>query len=404
MIERLAVLYLSAFDHRRINKDTTPYVHSLSEKYPTAKINTLLEASMITTIWSGCYPHQHRMWQVSIKKERDFDIKNTLDYIPDIITTTFQCFIHSITGKFNLAAVPDWRRRRFDIRTTKYLWRDSKVPNDLSGLDSIFSILGGDNYNFVYEEGFSNMIRTLSKQFIKNKKLEIFEGHGMDVFTHWNIDDEEKMNGAYKKLDDLIRDIHTECKNRGITLMLFSDHGQNKVEDTIDISAIIKGLGIQNREISYFIESSKARFWFHTESAREKMLDYLSGNEKGTLLHFEEMYRYNIKFDDDSYGEYFFISNPGIVFHPNDFYHPLGNLYLILTNKDQRNRIKNPIIRGCHGHLPDNECEKGFVMLLDNEYKTDKEEIEIIDIAPTILNLLGYDKPDSLEGVSAFDQ
>ena len=145
-----------------------------------------------------------------------------------------------------------------------------------------------------------------------------------------------------------------------------------------------------------------ARFWFHSDSAREKMLDYLSGNEKGNLLHFEELYRYNIKFNDDTYGEYYFISNPGIIFYPNDFYHPIGNLYLALTNKEQRNRIKSPIYRGYHGHLPYNECEKGFVMLLDNEYKTDKEEIEIIDIAPTILNLLGYDKPDSLEGFSAF--
>jgi len=77
---------------------------------------------------------------------------------------------------------------------------------------------------------------------------------------------------------------------------------------------------------------------------------------------------------------------------------------LAFTNKEQRNRIQSPIYREYHAHLPYNECEKGFVMLLDNDYRADRKEIEIIDIAPTVLSLLGYNKPDSLEGVSAFDQ
>ena len=41
-------------------------------------------------------------------------------------------------------------------------------------------------------------------------------------------------------------------------------------------------------------------------------------------------------------------------------------------------------------------------MLLDNDYKTNGEEIEIIDIAPTVLHLMGYNQPESLKGVNAF--
>ena len=210
------------------------------------------------------------------------------------------------------------------------------------------------------------------------------------------------MIDAYKRIDECIKDMHEECKRRGVTLMLISDHAQAKVEDTIDIVGKISELGIQKNEITYFIEATKARFWFHTDSAREKMLEYLSGNDKGTLLHFEELYKYKIKFNDDRYGEYYFVTNPGTIFHPNDFYHPLGNLYMALTNKEQMNRIQSPIYRGYHAHLPYNECEKGFVILLDDNYSAERKEVEIIDIAPTILNLMGYDKPDTLEGVSVF--
>ena len=41
-------------------------------------------------------------------------------------------------------------------------------------------------------------------------------------------------------------------------------------------------------------------------------------------------------------------------------------------------------------------------MLLDNDYKTNGKEIEIIDIAPTVLHLMGYKQPESLKGVHAF--
>jgi len=308
-----------------------------------------------------------------------------------------------VTGQFSLAAVPYWRRRRFDIFKTKYIWEDSELKLSFNGVDIIFKIIGENNCNYTHETRSKKMISTRPKQFNKNKKLEVFDAHAIDIFTHWYINDEEKMSDLYKKVDDLIKDFHEECERRGITLMILSDHAQAKVEDTIDIVGKIDELGIKNNEITYYIEASKARFWFHSDSAREKMLDYLSGNSKGTLLHFEELYRYNIKFDNDGYGEYYFISNPGTIFFPNDFYHPIGNLYLALTNPEQRGRIKSPVYRGYHGHLPYNECEKGFVMLLDNDYKADRKEIEIIDIAPTILNLLGYDKPDSLKGISAFN-
>ena len=237
---------------------------------------------------------------------------------------------------------------------------------------------------------------------IKDKKLEVFDGHGTDLFTHWNIDDEGKMIDAYKKIDERIKDMHAECERRGISVMILSDHGHAEVNDTIDIAAKIKELGIQKHEISYLIEASKARFWFHTDSAKEKMLRYLSELDKGTLLHFEELYRYNIKFKDDSYGEYYFITNPGTIFFPTDFYHPLANLLFGLTNKNMRSRLKSSIYRSYHGHLPYNECEKGFVMLLDSGYKTNEKEIDIIDIAPTVLNLIGYDKPDSLQGDTPF--
>ena len=138
MIEKLMILSFSAFDHRKINQDTTPYVHSLTEKYPMTKINTIPNSDLKTTMWTGRYPHEHGMWQVRLKEDRNFDTKSIQDYLPDIITTTYQCFLHLITGKFDLAGVPDWRRRRFHIYKTKYSWKSYKEVPSFNGVDSIF--------------------------------------------------------------------------------------------------------------------------------------------------------------------------------------------------------------------------------------------------------------------------
>ena len=184
--------------------------------------------------------------------------------------------------------------------------------------------------------------------------------------------------------------------------MVFADHGMELVKNSVDIIQKIDEMGIKNNEITYYIEAPKARFWFHSDSAREKMLNYLSGNPDGVLLSRQDMHEFNVKFEDDSYGEYYFVLNPGTVFFPNDFYQPLGNLYLGLTNKLQRSKLLSPVYRGYHGYLPYNDSDKGTFMLLDDKYKTDKKEIEIIDVAPTIINLLGYEQPVSLKGSSAF--
>ena len=184
--------------------------------------------------------------------------------------------------------------------------------------------------------------------------------------------------------------------------MILAEHGMEPVKNSIDIIQKIREMGIKNNEITYYIEASKVRFWFHSDSAREKMLNYLSGNPDGVLLSRQDMHEFSVKFEDDSYGEYYFVLNAGTIFFPNDFYQPLGNLYLGFTNQQARSRFFNPVYRGYHGYMPYNDSEKGTFMLLDDNYKTDKEEIETIDVAPTIIKLLGYEQPVSLKGSSAF--
>ena len=402
MIERLMVFFVSSLDMRRINQNHTPYLYNLLEKYPWTRLSNIPEGELNPTLMTGRYPHEHGFWHVRLKSEVDFNSHSALDYLPDIVTTTSQCFIHLLTGSYDLAGVPHWRRRRFEILKTRYLKKELKRYLKLNGFDTFFNIIGESNCSYIFNPELRKQDQIIPSLFQEGLRFELVENYGLDRLKHWFIDNQEMMIDSYNKVDGFIKYLHSECGKRGITLIIFTDHGHEEIKSSVDIIQKIHEMGIRKDEITYFVEAPKARFWFHSDSAREKMLNYLSENPEGVLLSWEDMHEFNVKFEDDSYGEYYFVLNPGTIFFPNDYYHPLGNLYLGLTEKQQRSRLQSPLYRGYHGYMPYNGCEKGFLMLLDDRYKTSKEEIETIDIAPTIINLLGIEQPESLKGVNAF--
>jgi len=335
MIDRLMIFFVSALDQRRIDQEHTPYLHNLSERYPGTSVNNLPEVDLDPTILTGLYPHEHRMWQVRLKSDNDFNASYVLDYLPDIVTTTSQCFNHMFTGSFNLASIPYWRRRRFEIFKTRYDKKELKGYLKINGFDTFFNIIGESNCNYVFNTEVDKLDQILPSLFHKGLRIELVVTHGLDTLQHWFLDNEEKMIDSYNRVDRFIKFLHSECEKRGITLMIFSDHGMELVKNSVDIIQKIHEMGIKNDEITYYIEAPKARFWFHSDSAREKMLNYLSENPAGVLLSREDMHEFNVKFEDDSYGEYYFVLNPGTIFFPKDFYQPFGNLFLGLTNKQQ---------------------------------------------------------------------
>ncbi|MGB2692308.1 MAG: alkaline phosphatase family protein [Thermodesulfobacteriota bacterium] len=402
MIEKLMIFFVSAMDYRRIDQEHTPYLYSLLEKYPYTRINNFPEVDLDPTLLTGLYPHEHKVWQVRLKSDYDFNRTSSIDHLPDIVTTTSQCLIHMYTGSFNLAAVPYWRRRRFEIFKTRYNKKELKRYLKINGFDTFFNIIGESNCSYVYNTNLNKLDQMQPELFQKDLRFQFVETHSIDTLEHWFLDNQQKMIDSYNKIDSFIKYLHSECKKQGTTLMILADHGQELVKNSVDIIQKINEMGIRKNEITYYVEASKVRFWFHSDSAKEKMLNYLSKNPEGVLLSYKDMHKFNVKFEDDRYGEYYFVLNPGTIFFPNDFYQLLGNFYLGLTNEQARSRLFNPLHRGYHGYLPHNDCEKGTLMLLNDEYKIDTEEIQTIDVAATIIDLLGYKQPVSLKGSNVF--
>jgi predicted AlkP superfamily pyrophosphatase or phosphodiesterase len=315
-----------------------------------------------------------------------------------MVTTTAQCFVHLLTGPYDLAAVPRWRRRRFEINKTRYMRRNADEFQRLNGVGTIFSALGKDDCSYVY----SQRLDELSSLFLSlgsgERRLEFFEAHSMDTLQHWNLDDPSKIASSYHQVDRFVNALHATCESNGVRMMLLSDHGMELVTEFIDIIGGLKALGLRRDEYTFFVEAPKARFWAHTDRARRRITEMLSALDHGTFLSYQDLHRYNLKFEDARYGEFYFIADPGQIFFPHDYHHPLANLFMGLTHEHQRSRLQSPKYRGYHGYLPHHESEKGLLILLDDRYKFRQPEMSIIDVAPTILTVLGEKPPDHMKG------
>jgi len=402
-MDKLFICYIDALDLRRINSEDTPYLYRALNSNPWVKINTIPEVDLDPTLYTGVYPHEHCIWQVRLKDTRLNSLGQRLtDHIPDIVSTTVQCLIHLFTGSFDLAAVPTWRRRQFNITKTRYIKKNISQFLRLYGNKTFLSIIGEKESNLIYNSNFNELPLVLPRLFSLNCRLELLHIHSLDILQHWNLDDPIRIQNSIREIDGFVENLNRGCKEKGVTLMILSPHGQEPVRESIDIINKFKGLGIPRDEYTYYIEAPKARFYFHTDRARETILALLSSIEQGRILSYKEMHDYNVKFEDKSYGEYYFILDPGYIFFPNDFYHPLANIFLGFSDWQQRSRFQSPRYRGYHGYLPNNESEKGFMMLLDHNYKAIKKEAELIDFAPTVLKLLGYEKPDFMKGQCVF--
>jgi predicted AlkP superfamily pyrophosphatase or phosphodiesterase len=393
-------------DLRRINLKNTPFMSHLLKSHPWFEFRNLPSNELFPTIITGVVPTIHCVWGVKLNNNKQINQSKIIDYFPDWLTTTVQCCLHFLTKSFDLAAIPPRRRREFDITRTKYK-RRNKRPEAIfriGGLDTILGIVGSDRSRYSFSSTPKPAKKLLPKLCSDNYKLELVELYSLDRYQQWNLDDAEDVSKFYGVIDDFLRKLVDKCEASGMSIMIFSDHGHEKIKKAVDIISLIKNLDIPDEDYRYFVEVSSIRLWFYTEEARQKIIEKLSQIEHGKLLNFKEMVKYNVPLSDSSYGEVFFFLDPGYIFFPHDFYQPLANVLLGLFDKMQRKRLISPKHRGNHGYLQHFEAERSFVVLVDKRFRLMEKNADILDLAPSILKILGHTPPDYMNGKCLFQQ
>jgi hypothetical protein len=402
---KLFVCYIPGLDRRRVDAQRTPYVHSLLNDYPSCTLQTIPSTELTPTLLTGVGPHKNLIWQVSLKDDVPLSpMDKMIDLLPEVVTTTAQCFGHLLNSKRDLAAVPRHRRRQFNLHRMKYTRRetDPNCLDQIGGYSSILKELGHDDAGYVFCKHFSDMEHGLSVFPREGKRLDFVEFYGFDLYSHWHLDQPDKIDEKLRFVDSFIQRLHKRCSDAGVTMMLLVDHGQEQIKSSVNIIKRLKRSGVPRDEYVYFVEVSAVRFWFKTERARTEITRLLEGDQDVTVKTRQEMHEYGICFDDPSFGELYCFANHGHTFFPHDFYNPIANLFLGLTDRLLRPRLLNARHRGNHGHLPTHPAEEGYLVLGGEGFEATTSQADIVDFAPTVLNLLGCEPAEHMTGQTVF--
>jgi hypothetical protein len=377
------------------------------ERYAFAPFTNLPSNELFPTLVTGVDPTVHGVWGVRLDPaERPSGTPGFLAALPGALATTIQCALHVLTRSFDLAAIAPRRRARFRITRTKYKRRTMRREAlfEIGGVPTVFDIVGGDRSRYLFDARYDPERTLLPRLCGEPCVLEVVELYSLDRYQQWNLDRPEKVAAFYGRIDAFLRRLHDRCETDGWALLIVSDHGHEPIRSSHDLRKDLAALGVPAGDYSYFLEVSSARFWFHTDEARDRILDLIRKIPHVEVLRYDAMARHGLPLRDARYGEAFIYLDPGHVFFPHDFHHPLANLWLGLTDPMQRSRLRDPRHRGNHGHLPHFEAEKSFALLLDAGFEPTKEPATVLDVAPSILSLLGCEAPSTMKGRPLFRQ
>lgn len=400
--ERLLVCYLPALDLRRVAAGAFPQVASLLAQASSVRFRAQPTTDQLPTILTGTYPHEHGLWGPRLKADWSSrtPAEALIDRLPDLVTTSAQGALHLTRAPLDLATMPPRRRRRFDwLRfDIKHARDPAKTERPISGLATPFTVLAGRPTRYVYHDDYWDLDGLLARTANGDHVLEIVDVHCLDHLQHWQMSDRESMAGFYRGIDRFVAAMCARCRQKGIGFVLLSDHGMEPIERIVDLVGELRALPVSAADYDLFLENTKATLWFHERGARLAIAAYLADHDGCVLLDYQELARYRVRFPDNRYGDAYCYARPGVTFFPNDFHQPLASLIKTLSDRQQRTRFRIPWHQADHGYLSENDSEIGFMALVEDGYDAEPGEVELIDIAPTLLALLGHDPAPTMRG------
>lgn len=400
--KKIFVLYIPGMDLRNLSAGNTPFLHQAFRDYSWSRIETLPSPEQLSTVLTGMYPHDHGIWQMKLLGNAGAarNGRAYLEKLPDFLTTTFQCVRHQLCRNCDVPTLPPARRREFEMHRLKFHGRrhTRDLLRQLGDVPSVVSHLGTRDCKYSFSDRLEDFDTAVNNSANGEPRLEIAHLHALDMMGHWVLDTPEKLGAVYRHADAAVQALADKCRSRGITMFAVTDHGQEHITGTINIRRKLRELDLDTAEYSYYLQPITARFWFHTERAREKITELLGKTAHGTALCFGDLRQFGIDFRLPDYGEVYFIADPGYLFFPHDFHHPLVNLVFGLKDRQQRRRLRDPRHLAYHGYLPHHESEKGWIVGFDERLHFQEQAIKLVDIMPSLLSVLGEQKPGFMTG------
>jgi Type I phosphodiesterase / nucleotide pyrophosphatase len=144
----------------------------------------------------------------------------------------------------------------------------------------------------------------------------------MDGFLHMHCKEPNAIQEKLAWYERHLREVFCAALDRDgqASLIVCSDHGMTPVSNHADIVGAVEKLGLRMpQEYLAVYDSTMARFWFFTETARQRMSELMQSLGCGHVLTKSELREFGLDFVDDRYGELIFLLNAGWMIAESDF-------------------------------------------------------------------------------------
>ncbi len=197
-------------------------------------------------------------------------------------------------------------------------------PNIFSPHKTFFDILRekGISWNWIGYPRHFGSAQSIMEEYRKSKPADLSYLHfsELDWIGHKYGPNSSEMARAKESLDGTLKKLLEVPLSQGSAVFIFGDHGMVEVTKLLDLKSKLESLPLKlHSDFIYFLDSTQARFWFRTETAREVVTECLNSLKDGRILREQELKELHLNFSHNRYGDLIFAINGGSMIHPSFF-------------------------------------------------------------------------------------
>ena len=293
------------------------------------------------------------------------------------------CAGHPASGRYaHTARVPFSSLSYFSYSETQLTWMPDGLPSP-----TIFDHLRARGEKWLWTAYPGDDLRTAAvleafrQRFRPEHRLVYLQFGEPDWVGHAKGPHSPQMQACLRQVDNAVRQIVSCLEEAGVVWngIFFGDHGMVPVARRVNILPLLQQTGLRAPEdYIYFLDSTQARFWFKSDSARRRIEKELARFSGGRVLTEEDLERLHFRFSDKRFGELIWAADEGVVLHPNFF-----------QGKEA--------VRGMHGYLPEAEANWARLVVagegtgLPAAASGEGGPVEMVQIFPILMELLRAD-------------
>jgi predicted AlkP superfamily pyrophosphatase or phosphodiesterase len=399
------VFFLDAFRDDDITPENTPYLFGLTKRGISGSMETILGFTGIAaTMFAGSYPAEHGVWtqyklsttgspfdwikpfsgqlekvDVLLRKRGPKMLRKGLG----LSILQLSRYRSGMTYYPGVHRIPYTYMPKFDFSIRKRI-QDNEVLG--SSHQTLFDILLENGISFSIVDypllGSDHTVLQRVLQIKKVPELIYIRFMDLDPVSHYYGLGSAQRAKKLKETDNAVRLCTEHLRKLGYDpfSVIFADHGMLEVTRVANIVSLLKKLSSERKDFIMFLDSTMARFWGN-EAIMAEISKRLSLTDFGKILTKKDLDYYNASLDS-SYGNLIFLANPGTVFVPNYF-------------------EDSPGVKAMHGYDPTVPGQQTIFILDHSSLKFKKlEKVKLVDILPTILEILGVSPTKKYVGES----